>query len=261
MHINLVGKKALVGGASGGIGKAVAVQLASSGATVTLMSRTREKLEQALSELDTGDGQTHDYLVVDFNDFQGYKKIIEDYFAKTEVDILVNNTHGPKAGSSLELQVDDYQVAFDLLFKSVVHTTHLAIEHMRRKGWGRIVNVASISVREPLSYLALSNSIRAAVVTWAKSLATDLAADHITVNSILTGYFDTERIHDLNEKKAAQLQIPVSEVQSKMASGVPVKRIGQPKEYGYLVAFLVSEKASYITGTAIPLDGGLLRSL
>ncbi len=261
MHINLAGKKALVGGASGGIGKAIAIQLAASGASVTLMARNRDKLEQAIAEMDKGASQEHDYLVVDFNDFQSYKKIIENYFRDKDVDILVNNTQGPKAGSSLELQVDDYQDAFDLLFKSVVHTTHLAIEHMRKKNWGRIVNVASISVREPLSYLALSNSIRAAVVIWAKTLATDLAADQITVNSILTGYFDTERIHDLNEKKARQQQIPLSDVQKNMAFAVPVKRIGRPEEYGYLVAFLASQQAGYITGTAIPLDGGLLRSL
>ena len=132
---------------------------------------------------------------------------------------------------------------------------------MQKNTWGRIINVASVSVKEPLSYLALSNSIRAAVVTWAKSLATDVGEFQITVNSLLTGFFDTERIAQLNAKKAEQLGISEAEVLADMKSKVPVKRIGDPKEYGYLVAFLASEKAAYITGTQIPIDGGLLKSL
>ncbi len=132
---------------------------------------------------------------------------------------------------------------------------------MMAQKWGRVINVASISVREPLSYLALSNTVRAAVVTWAKTLATDVGGHGITVNSILTGYFDTDRIRQLNEKKAAQSGIPREEVRAEMASRVPAGRIGKPEEYGYLVAFLASEKAAYISGANIPIDGGLLRSL
>jgi 3-oxoacyl-[acyl-carrier protein] reductase len=152
-------------------------------------------------------------------------------------------------------------VAFDLLFKSVVYTTQLALKHMMQNKWGRIINVASISVKEPLGYLALSNTIRAAVVTWAKSLANEVAPDKITVNNILTGYFDTERITDLNKKKSEQMGIPLDKVRKAMEDQVPLKRIGDPIEYGYLVAFLASDKAAYITGTNIPIDGGLLKSL
>ncbi|NAS14178.1 SDR family oxidoreductase [Poritiphilus flavus] len=261
MLVSLKGKKALIGGSSRGIGRAIAEQLAASGASVTLMARSEDKLKAIVKSLPSTEEQQHSYLKVDFSGFAEYRKTMETYFAENEVDILVNNTQGPAAGGSLEKEVEDYQEAFDLLFKSVVFTTQLALRHMQQQSWGRIINVASISVKEPLSYLALSNSIRAAVVTWSKTLATDVARDGITVNNILTGYFDTERIADLNAKKAEQLGIAESEVRANMEEQVPMKRIGDPREYGYLVAFLASEKASYITGINIPIDGGLLKSL
>lgn len=261
MNISLKGKKALVGGSSGGIGKAIAQQLASSGASVTLMARNKNKLKMVLESLSTSEGQSHQFLVVDYSDYEAYKKIISEFFRSNSVDILVNNTQGPSAGNTLEKNVEDYQEAFNLLFKTVVFTTELALPHMIKNRWGRIINVASVSVKEPLSYLALSNSIRAGLVTWAKSLATDVGDKQITVNSILTGYFDTERIAQLNAKKAKQLGISENEVLADMKSKVALKRIGDPKEYGYLVAFLASDYAAYITGTQIPIDGGLLKSL
>ncbi|KPM32498.1 Short-chain dehydrogenase/reductase [Croceitalea dokdonensis DOKDO 023] len=261
MNISLQHKNALVGGSSGGIGKAIAQQLAASGSNVTLMARNKEKLKLVLESLDTSLGQKHQYLVVDFSDYEGYLQKITAYFKRNTIDILINNTQGPAAGSALEKKVMEYQEAFDLLFKTVVLTTELALPKMMQNQWGRIINVASISVKEPLSYLALSNSIRASLVTWAKSLATDVGDKQITVNSILTGYFNTERIVQLNEKKAEQLGISQDEVLADMKSKVPLKRIGDPKEYGYLVAFLASDKASYINGTQIPIDGGLLKSL
>ncbi|NNE77869.1 MAG: SDR family NAD(P)-dependent oxidoreductase, partial [Pricia sp.] len=229
MIISLRDKTALVGGSSGGIGKAIAQQLAKSGASVTLMSRSGDTLKNIVSELPTDAGQRHQYLVVDFSDFEAYKKIISDYFQHNSVDILINNTQGPSAGNTLEKNIEDYQIAFDLLFKTVVFTTELALVQMQKKKWGRIITVASVSVKEPLSYLALSNTLRAAVVTWAKSLATDVGPFSITVNSILTGYFDTERIVQLNAKKAKELGIPPDAVRSDMESKVPVKRIGDPK--------------------------------
>jgi len=261
MNISLKNKKALVGGSSGGIGKAIAQQLAESGASVTLMSHSGEKLQQIVAALPTSHGQQHQFLIVDFNDFRGYQEVINNYFKNNTVDILINNTQGPSAGNALEKKVSDYQEAFDLLFKTVVFTTELALKGMLQKRWGRIINVASVSVKEPLSYLSLSNSIRAAVVTWAKSLATDVGKDNITVNSILTGYFDTDRIAQLNAKKAEQLGIDEKEVLKDMESRVPVKRIGKPNEYGFLATFLASDNAAYITGSNIPIDGGLLKSL
>ncbi|WP_339712062.1 SDR family oxidoreductase [uncultured Kriegella sp.] len=261
MNISLKNKKALIGGSSSGIGRAIAEQLAESGATVTLMARNKDKLKAILSKLPTADGQKHQYLLVDFNDFEGYKKVISAYFENNAVDILINNTQGPSGGGALEKDVNDYQDAFDLLFKTVVFTSELALKQMQVNAWGRIINVASISVKEPLSYLALSNSIRAAVTTWAKTLASDVGQYGITVNNVLTGYFDTDRIAQLNTKKAEKMGVTPEEVLKEMEARVPVGRIGDPKEYGHLVAFLASEKAAYITGTNIPIDGGLLKSM
>lgn len=261
MEISLLGKKALVGGSSKGIGRAVAEQLAASGASVTLMARSERILNEIVNGLPKDKGQKHSYLIVDFNDFEAYKKTITHFFNTQSVDILINNTQGPNAGGALEKDIEDFQKAFDLLFKCSVYTTTLALKYMQEKAWGRIVNIASISVQEPLSYLVLSNSIRAALVTWAKTLSLEVATQNITVNNTLTGYFDTERIAELNHKKAEQLGIAPEAVRKAMEETVPMKRIGDPKEYGALVAFLASEQASYITGTSIPIDGGLLKSL
>ncbi|MFD2827954.1 SDR family oxidoreductase [Leeuwenhoekiella polynyae] len=261
MRINLSGKKALVGASTSGIGKAIAIQLAASGATVTLMSRSLDKLEVVKSVLSTHESQQHQILQVDFTDFEAYQVLISEYFENNSVDILVNNTQGPAAGTALDKDVVDYQHAFDLLFKTVALTSELALKSMQKNKWGRIINVASVTVKEPLSYLVLSNSIRAAVVTWAKSLATEVGKDGITVNSILTGYFNTERIKALNAQKAKEQNISEEEVLKRLEATVPVKRIGDPAEYGYLVAFLASELAGYINGTQIPIDGGALSSL
>ena len=261
MNISLKGKSALVGGSSKGIGRAIAEQLAASGASVTLMARNEHGLNSVLENLNTEYAQKHDYILVDFSDFDRLQTTLEKFFQTKGIDILVNNTQGPEAGGALEKSVDDYQKAFDLLFKSVVLTTELALKHMQRNRWGRIINVASVSVKEPLNYLALSNSIRAAVVTWAKSLAIDVGKDNVTVNSVLTGYFDTDRIAQLNIKKAEKLGVAPEAVRAEMEAMVPLKRIGDPKEYGYLVAFLASDQAAYITGSNIPIDGGLLKSL
>ncbi|PWL37989.1 short-chain dehydrogenase [Flagellimonas aquimarina] len=260
MNISLLGKNALVGGSSKGIGEAIARQLASSGANVTLMARNETNMKAIVSELSLDQGQKHQYLVVDFSNFEAFKKAITTFFEQNTIDILVNNTQGPQAGGALEKKVEDYQKAFDFLFKSVVLTTELALKGMQKKKWGRIINVASISVKEPLNYLALSNSIRAAVVTWAKSLAFDVAKDGITVNNVLTGYFDTDRIAQLNVTKAEKMGITPGEVRLSMEAQVPMKRIGRPEEYGFLVAFLASQQSAYITGTNIPIDGGLLKS-
>jgi 3-oxoacyl-[acyl-carrier protein] reductase len=260
MQISLKGKHALIGGSSKGIGRAVAEQLARSGARVTLVARSEELLRKIAGGLQSATGQPHAYLVADYTDLPSYQAAIKAYLKEHPADILVNNTQGPPAGTSLEKDIEDYQEAFDLLFKSVVFTTLEALPHMRNQGWGRIINIASVSVREPLGYLALSNSIRAALVSWAKTLAGDVGPDGITVNSVLTGYFNTERLKGLNEKKAETMGIPPEKVTEKLISQVPARRLGKPEEYGYLVAFLASEAASYLTGTAIPLDGGLLKS-
>ncbi|MEL6974021.1 MAG: SDR family oxidoreductase [Bacteroidota bacterium] len=261
MKIDLTGKNALVGGSTSGIGLAIAHQLAESGAQLTLLSRTEEKLKKVVSSLPSPSGQTHEYLSVDFSDFASFSERIKQFFKENTIDILVNNTQGPPAGGALEQSVDAYQNAFDLLFKSVALTTELALKHMMQQKWGRIITVSSISIKEPLNYLALSNSIRSAVVAWAKSLAYDVAPHGITVNNVLTGYFDTDRIAQLNATKAEKMGVEASEVRKTMEEQVPMKRIGNPSEFAYLATFLASEKSAYITGTNIPIDGGLLKSM
>jgi len=261
MNISLKSKKALVGGSSKGLGNAVAYQLATSGASVTLVSSNKDRLIKTVNDLRNKTGINHDYLVVDYNNFEDYKKIIKKYLDTNPIDILINNTQGPKGGDVMNVSVEDYQKSFDLLFKSVVFTTMLALKSMKKNKWGRVINMASISVKEPLSYLALSNSIRSAVTTWGKTLSNDLGAYNITVNNILTGYFNTERISQLNTEKAKKLNISVDQVYNTMKELVPLKRIGDPKEFSYLVTFLASEKAAYINGTNIPIDGGIIKSL
>ena len=261
MRIDLNGKKALVGGSTGGIGKAIAIELSKCGADVTLMARNKEKLKKTINELSKNENSNHNYIEVDFNNFNDLKIVTADFFKKNTIDILINNTQGPPAGGSLEKNVTDYQNAFDLLFKTHVWITSLALKGMTLKKWGRIINVASISVKEPLNYLVLSNSMRAALVTWAKSLSIDVAKNSITVNNILTGYFDTDRIQKLNLEKAKKMKIKPSKVRKAMEDMVPMKRIGDPEEYAYLVCFLASNYSSYITGANIPIDGGLIKSL
>ena len=260
MKIDLSGKKALIGGSSKGIGLGIAKQLAESGASVCIMARNETKLKEIILKLPSSENQNHDYLVVDFSNFDRFKIIIEEYVDKNRIDILINNTQGPPAGNSLSKDIESYQDAFDLLFKSVVYTTSLIVPKMLKNKWGRIINVTSVSVKEPLNYLVLSNSIRSAVVAWAKSLSVDVGKDGVTVNSILTGYFDTERIKDLNKEKSKSLNISEDEVLEKMKSLVPINRLGKTEEYGYLVSFLSSDKAAYINGASIPIDGGLLKS-
>ena len=137
----------------------------------------------------------------------------------------------------------------------------LAIENMKKNSWGRIINMTSVSVKEPLSYLALSNSMRSSVVSWAKTLSNDIGHNNVTVNNILTGYFDTERLKELNSDKAKKFNVDVGELYDTMRNQVPLGRIGKPEEFGYLITFLASEYASYINGANIPIDGGLLKSI
>ena len=261
MEIDLTGKFALVGGATNGIGKAIAIRLAASGASVCIMARNKSKLEKVVNELDRSRNQKHKFLEVDFSNYNLFSKSIKYFFETNYIDILVNNTQGPDGGSALEKSIDDYQSAFDLLFKCAVKTSLLALTNMRDKKWGRIINVASISVKEPLNYLVLSNSLRSALVTWSKTLSVDIAKFNITINNVLTGYFNTERLKQLNSKKAEKLGINISKIEDKIKDTIPMKRFGNPEEYANLVCFLASEKSDYITGINIPIDGGFLKSL
>jgi 3-oxoacyl-[acyl-carrier protein] reductase len=261
MEISLKGKNALIGGASRGLGKAIAMQLAQCGANVTLMARNSEKLIAVLAELPANDGQQHNCLVVDFADFEQFKLIIAAWFQDNKVDILVNNTNGPTAGGVLDKTIGDYQQAFDLLFKTVCFLSMEAIKGMQASKYGRIINLSSISVKEPLQNLVLSNSIRSAVISWAKTLARELAPMGITVNNILTGYFDTERLDEINLLQSERKGIPLDTYKKAMTQDIPMQRFGRPEEFGHLVAFLASDYAAYITGINLPIDGGLLKSV
>jgi len=261
MEINLTGKHALVGGSSSGIGKAIAVALARCGANVTLLSRTAEKLANVVETLDVSRGQQHQYLVTDFTDFEKHKSVLKAYFESNTVDILVANTNGPKAGDVTTKNELDYKEAFDLLFQSAVFMTNLALPYMQQQGYGRIINVSSMTVKEPQDNLVLSNTMRTALLSWYKSLSNAVAPCGITVNSILTGYFETDRLHSLIQAQADAAQISFAAAKDNRQQSVPMKRLGDPKEYGYLAAFIASEYASYLTGTAIPLDGGIAKTL
>ena len=261
MKINLKDKKAFIGGSSKGLGYAVAKQLAVCGAMVTLVSRNEPLLKKNMIELKKLTGFNHNYIVVDYNDSKGYNKIITEFFKTNSVDILINNTQGPNAGDVLSVSESDYKNAFNLLFQNTVNTSMAAIKGMKKNNWGRIINMASVSVKEPLSYLALSNTIRSAVTSWGKTLSIESGKHNVTVNNILTGFFNTERLNQLNSEKAKKFNVSTDEVFDKMSEMVPLKRIGEPKEFGYLVAFLSSDFADYINGANIPIDGGLLKSM
>lgn len=258
MNIQLFSKNALVGAATQGIGAGIAIELAKSGANVTVMSRNEAKLQDFVSSLPLIHAdQKHQYLVADFSDFENYRRIIAEYFRNTDVDILINNTNGPEPGLAQDKNTEDYQKAFDLLFKTVCETTLLALPHMINQKSGRIINVSSLSVKEPIGNLVLSNSIRSAVMAWAKTLSNEIAQHNITVNNILTGYFDTERIQNLISHEAQQTGASIEEIKKDRENKIPMKRLGKPEEYGHLVTFLASEYAGYLTGANIPLDGGL----
>lgn len=261
MEIDLKGKRALVGGSSAGIGKAIAQELARCGASVVLMARNEGKMKETIRFLDTSKGQVHSYLVTDFNDYQQHKSTLRVFFETNDIDILVNNTNGPAAGDVLNKLESDYEEAFHLLFQNSVYTTNLALPSMRRKSFGRIINVSSMTVKEPQDNLVLSNTMRTALVSWSKSLANALAVDRITVNTILTGYFDTDRLNSLMQLQADTQGISFDAIKSNRIASVPMKRLGEPKEYGYLVSFLASEYASFLTGASIPLDGGIAKAL
>ena len=258
MNIELFSKNALVGAATQGIGAGIASELAKCGANITVMARNEAKLKNIVSSLPiVGPHQRHQYLVADFSDFEAYRTIISEYFSSHSVDILINNTNGPEPGPALDKNVDDYQKAFDLLFKTVCETTLLALPHMIKQKHGRIINVSSLSVKEPIHNLSLSNSIRSAVIAWAKTLSNEVAQHQVTVNNILTGYFDTERIQNLIRHESQQTGKSQQEIKKARENKIPMKRLGKTEEYGHLAAFLASDYSAYLTGASIPLDGGL----
>ncbi|MBR9773648.1 MAG: SDR family oxidoreductase [Cytophagales bacterium] len=261
MNIDLKGYQAVVGGGTSGLGLATAQQLAKCGASVILLARNKEKLAATVGSLDNSVGQVHQSLAIDFLDFHSFKAETEKFFTGMKVDILVNNTNGPEAGSVIQKNTEQYQQAFDLLFKTYHHLSHLLLEGMQKRGYGRILNVSSVTVKEPIPNLILSNTMRTAVVSWAKSLSKEAAPFGVTVNTILTGSFETERIESIIKNQSEATGEDFKELLRKKKDAIPAKRFGQPEEYGYLLAFLASPFASYINGASIPIDGAALNCL
>jgi 3-oxoacyl-[acyl-carrier protein] reductase len=250
MDLDISGRTALVMGASRGLGRAVAAALAREGARVAMASRSREALEQAAAEI-KGETVVMEADAADLDRLADLASEVEQ--ALGPIEILVTNTGGPPFGGALDNDLNEWEQAY----KSLVLAPRVLIEAvlpgMRERGWGRIVNVGSSSVREPIPGLALSNSHRMAAVGFFKTMASEVAADGITVNTVATGRFATERL--------ASNWASWEEMERGAREGVPAGRLGRPDEYGDLVAFLCSERAAYLTGAVIPLDGGLLRSV
>lgn len=262
MDLNLHGKRAFVGGSSKGLGLACARELALLGASVTLTGRDEERLEKALERLDTGQGQDHDFMVLNFNDPAWVKEKVLAYLSRVKtVPILINNTGGPPAADAYEAGPEQYLEAFSMQLVNFQMLVQAFVPGMKAERYGRIINITSTSVKEPIRGLGLSNTVRAAVANWAKSLADELGPYGITVNNVLPGPFDTERLALLTEEAATRQGEDPKELARKRAGSIPVRRIGMPEELGAAVAFLSSPAAAYINGVNLPVDGGQLRGL
>lgn len=262
MNLNLTGKTAVVCGSTQGLGYACAIELALLGAHVILVARNEEKLKNTIKKLDTSNGQTHSYLVADFADPEHVKNAIEGFVSEQrEAHILVNNTGGPAGGTVLNASTDEFLQAFNshLICNQIL--VQALVPGMKKAGYGRIINVISTSVKQPLQGLGVSNTIRAAVANWSKTLSFELGSFGITVNNVLPGFTQTVRADYVIEKKAADTKQTPEAVLAALVKEIPVGRIGQPEEFGAAVAFLASPAAAYINGINLPVDGGRLTSL
>lgn len=262
MDLGLNGKVALVCAASKGLGKAVAEELANEGANLILCARDAEILSQTCDEIRQKSGVEVIGISADLTKFADIERIYKESI-KTfgQIDILVTNVGGPPAGTFENLSRENWENATQLLLTSVLDLTRLVLTQMKERRWGRILNITSIASKQPVENLILSNSLRAAVTGFAKTLADEIAPFGITVNNILPGYTRTERVEQLAQTIAEKEGITPEEAQSKWTSEIPMKRLGEPHEFAALAAFLVSERASYITGSSIAVDGGWIRSL
>ncbi|WP_420572268.1 SDR family oxidoreductase [Kordia sp.] len=262
MNLNLQHKNALVCGSTQGIGKAAAQELANLGANVTLTARNEEKLKNVLSELDTSKGQKHSYIVADFQDPDGLRSKIEAYISENHsFHILINNTGGPAGGPVFNAKVDEFERAFTQHLKCNHVLAQSVVGGMKAANYGRIINVISTSVKQPLDGLGVSNTIRGAVANWSKTLANELGQFGITVNNVLPGATATERLSEIIKNKAAKTGKSIDEVSAAMKNSVPAKRFAKPEEIANAIAFLASEAASYINGINVPVDGGRTKSL
>ena len=262
MQTGLSGKCAIVCAASKGLGRASALSLAREGARVVMCARTAGPLEASAAAIREATGALVVPIVADVGCADDVARLLDQSAAALgAIDILVTNTGGPKSGPFETLSDEDWTTSIDSLLLSVVRLCRGVIPHMRRRGGGRILNVTSVSVKQPIDGLALSNALRAAVTGLSKSLANELAADNILVNCVAPGYTRTDRVVELAEAAALREGITADAVQRRTEAQIPLRRLGTPEEFGDVVAFLASDRASYITGTTLQVDGGFVKSL
>jgi len=262
MNIDLTSKNALVCGSSQGIGRACAIELASLGANVTLFSRNEQSLKTVLDELDISKGQKHNMLVADFSSPEQVKETITNAIsAGAGFEILINNTGGPAPGPASTADATSFIDAFNLHLVSNHHLVQALIPYMKTQEYGRIINVISTSVKQPLPNLGVSNTIRGAVASWAKTLANELGEFGITVNNVLPGATATARLDAIIEGKAKKQNISIEQATINEKAHIPMRRFAKPEEFAAAAAFLASPSAGYITGINLPIDGGRTSSL
>ena len=262
MDLGLTGKVALVAASSRGLGRAIAEELGNEGAHLILCSRSEESIAKARDEIA---GKVHGKVIAvaaNLSNAEGVDAVVQAGLKEFgQIDILVTNTGGPPSGTFDSLSQDQWDGAVQQNLNSVLNLTRAVLPGMKERKWGRILNVTSISVKQPVDNLILSNSIRAAVTGFARTLANEVATYGITVNNVLPGYTRTERVEQLADQIAAAKGINANEAIGAWESQIPMARIGEPREFAAIFAFLASERASYITGTSIPVDGGWIKSL
>ncbi len=257
ISLDLKNKRAIVCGSTQGIGKAIALELADMGAHVTLVARNEEALKATKAELNTKHQQQHSYLVANFDEPNTLKPLLDGFTQRFgNVNILVNNTGGPPSGPIVDALPEDFLKAYNnhLICNHILVQSFL--QGMKNSAYGRIVNIISTSVKQPLSNLGVSNTTRAAVANWSKTLATELAPFGITVNNVLPGATLTQRLTNIIDTKAKKQHLFPEDVKHEMLHEIPMKRFAEAKEVAYAVAFLCSPAAAYITGINVPVDGG-----
>lgn len=261
MNLSLQHKNALICGSTQGIGFSIAKELALLGANCTLIARNEISLQTALKELDTTLQQKHQYLIADFSDTENVKEVITAYAKQHIIHVLINNTGGPPAGKITDANDTDFISALNLHLINNHNITTALLEGMKSEGYGRIINIVSTSVKVPLPNLGVSNTTRAAVAAWAKTMANETAQFGITVNNVLPGATATVRLSSIIENKSKKTNTELKAVEEEMLHEIPMRRFGQPEEIAAMAAFLSTPAASYITGQSICVDGGRTGSI